>query len=103
MGAKFDSVWDALFEDKSEAENLRIRSELMMNVSQYIAVNGLTQREAAQRFEVSQPRISDIINGKIDKFTIDSLVNIITKTGAKVDLVVTKKGNRVLNPTRCIA
>jgi predicted XRE-type DNA-binding protein len=89
MSERFDSVWDALFDDKSEAENLRIRSSLMTTISTYISEKKLTQAEAADLLGVSQPRISDIVQGKIGKFTIDTLVNMVAKTNLKVDLVVT--------------
>jgi predicted XRE-type DNA-binding protein len=88
MSERFDSVWDALFDEKSEAENLRIRSSLMTTITTYISEKKLTQSEAASLLGVSQPRISDIVQGKIDKFTIDTLVNMVAKTDLKVNLVV---------------
>ena len=102
MQDQFDSVWDALFDDKSEAENLRVRSNLMISISNYIAEKKLTQAEAAKFLGVSQPRISDIVQGKIGKFTIDTLVNMIAKTNYKVDLVVTHK-NTICENTDAIA
>ncbi len=86
----YSNVWDALFDDKEKAENLRIRSSLMIEITQYIKQNNLTQKQAAQKFDVSQPRLSNLVNGKIDMFTIDTLVNILTKTGAEIVLKVTR-------------
>lgn len=78
---------DLGFED-DKAENLKIRADLMISLRRFIKENGLTQEEAADLFGVSQPRISDLVNCKIEKFSIDTLVNMITKTGAEVDLKV---------------
>lgn len=82
------SVWDAIGESPAEAENLRIRSELMTELAAYIRRNGLTQSQAARQFGVTQPRISDLTRGKIDLFSIDSLVNMLTAAGLHLDLRV---------------
>ena len=88
MSEKFTSVWDALIEDKVEAKNLQVRSDLMIAITEYIKENKLTQKDASELLEVSQPRISDLVNGKIDKFTIDTLLNMLTLIGIKVDISV---------------
>lgn len=67
-----------------EAENLRIRSELMARLARVIEERGLTQAEAARVFGVSQPRVSDLVRGKIDLFSIDTLVNLLAKAGLQV-------------------
>jgi len=69
-----------------EAENLRIRSELMARLSRVIEDHGLTQREAAKLLGVSQPRVSDLVRGKIDLFSIDSLVLMLGRAGVRVTL-----------------
>lgn len=71
-----------------EAENLKIRSSLMMAIEQIITERGLKQIEAAELFGVSQPRISDLLRGKIDVFTIDSLINMLARAGVRVELTV---------------
>jgi predicted XRE-type DNA-binding protein len=78
---------DLGFED-DEAENLKIRADLMISLRRFIKENGLIQEEAAEFFGVSQPRISDLVNRKIEKFSIDTLVNMLTKTGAEVNFRV---------------
>ena len=83
------NVWDALFDDKQEAENLRIRSQLMIEITQYLNQINLSQKQAAEKLGISQPRLSNLINGQIDKFTIDMLVNILSKTDSTVKFTVT--------------
>lgn len=67
-----------------EAENLRIRSEMMVRLARVIDDRGLTQAEAARIFGVTQPRVSDLVRGKIDLFSIDMLVNMLAKAGLRV-------------------
>jgi predicted XRE-type DNA-binding protein len=73
----------------AEAENLRIRAKLMMALTGYIQERKITQSRAARIMGVSQPRISDLIRGKIGLFTIDTLVNMVTAAGLKVDVDIT--------------
>lgn len=79
----------------SEARNLRLRSELMTALRQRIEEDGLTQAEAAKRFGVSQPRISDLLRGKIGRFSLDTLVNMLTDAGAEVSIRVRQRRRRV--------
>jgi predicted XRE-type DNA-binding protein len=71
-----------------EAEHLRLRSLLMIEVRKLIERRGLTQKEAAVLFGVTQPRISDLVRGKIELFSIDTLVDMLAQAGARVELVV---------------
>jgi predicted XRE-type DNA-binding protein len=73
-----------------EAEHLRIRSGLMAAVRGVIEARGLTQAEAAALLGVTQPRVSDLVRGKIDLFSIDTLVDMLARAGLRVDLVVGK-------------
>jgi predicted XRE-type DNA-binding protein len=82
------SVWDAIGESPEAAENLKIRAALMQELSAYIERSAMTQAEAARRFGVTQPRISDLTRGKIDLFSIDTLVNMLTAAGLHLDLRV---------------
>ena len=82
------SVWDALEESPEAAENLKIRAALMRELSAFIERSGLTQAQAARRFGVTQPRISDLTRGKIDLFSIDMLVNMLIAAGLHLDLRV---------------
>ncbi len=71
-----------------EAESLRLRAELMVEVRRLIETRKLTQRAAASLLGVTQPRISDLIRGKIDLFSIDTLVNMLARAGMRVQLRV---------------
>src|SRR5712691_6231818 len=73
----------------AEAENLRIRAKMMMALTDYIQERKITQSRAARVMGVSQPRISDLVRGKIGLFTIDTLVNMVTAAGLKVDVDIT--------------
>ena len=68
----------------AEAENLRIRSELMARLRRMIEAEGMTQAAAARRFGVTQPRISNLVRGRIELFSIDTLVNMLAKAGVRV-------------------
>ncbi len=87
---RYESVWDAIGEDSATAENLKIRAALMRKLVDHIAAAGLTQAAAAKRLGVTQPRISDLSRGKIDLFSIDSLVNMLSAAGMHVDVRVKK-------------
>lgn len=84
----YANVWDALLDSPDEAENMRIRSDLMIECSTMIQSWGLSQKEAAEKLEISQPRLSYLLNGKIDKFSIDILVKLLTKSGARIAINV---------------
>ena len=88
---KFASIWDAIEDTPEEAENMKMRSKLMMELSKYVERHDLTQAEAGKLFGVTQPRISDLIRGKISLFGLDVLVNMASKAGLHIEL-------RVLEP-----
>ena len=71
-----------------EAENLRLRSELMVQVRRILEGRKLTQAAGAQLFGVTQPRISDLVRGRIELFSIDGLVNMLAHAGVQVTLTV---------------
>jgi predicted XRE-type DNA-binding protein len=82
----------------AEAENLRIRADMMIALSAYIQERKISQAGAARVMGVSQPRISDLMRGKIGSFTLDTLVNMLTSAGLKVDLSIRpgrSKGKKV--------
>lgn len=84
----FSSVWDALEDSPAEAENMRIRSSLMMAIRDCIEARKLSQAEAAQLFNVTQPRISELQRGKIDLFSVDRLINMLAQGGMHVEINV---------------
>lgn len=81
---QFENVWDALADTPEEAANLTLRSDLMIKVEKIIKKNGWTQAEAAKRCGVTQPRINDLLRGRISRFSIDALVNIASALGRRV-------------------
>lgn len=72
-----------------EAENLKIRADLMIELAKLIEAQGLTQAAAARLLGVTQPRISDLIRGKIERFSIDTLIEMLGHAGAHVSFVIT--------------
>ena len=86
----FASVWDAIEESPSEAENIKLRSILMMALDERIRDQGWTQAEAARQLGVTQPRISDLIRGKINLFGLDTLVNMAVAAGLHIEMRVAK-------------
>jgi predicted XRE-type DNA-binding protein len=89
-GNRFKSVWDAIEDTPGEAAHMKARSELMMAVVQHIRKNNLTQAEAAKLFGVTQPRVSDLMRGKIDLFSIDTLVQMLAAAGMRVEMKLKK-------------
>jgi predicted XRE-type DNA-binding protein len=80
----FASVWDAIADTPEEAANLRLRSELMDKITAILAEQGWTQAEAAAHCGVTQPRINDLLRGRISRFSLDALVNIAAALGRRV-------------------
>jgi predicted XRE-type DNA-binding protein len=87
---KFASVWDAIEDSPAAAENMKLRASLMMALKDHIARHKLTQAQAAKLFGVTQPRVSDLMRGKINLFAIDTLVNMAATAGLQIDLRIRK-------------
>jgi predicted XRE-type DNA-binding protein len=85
---RYASVWNALEDTPAEAENMKLRSALMIVIKEYIKGKGWTQAEAAKRLGVTRPRASDLVRGKIDLFALDALVDMATSVGLKVQMRV---------------
>jgi len=81
---RYDSVWDALADTPEQAANLRARAELMQKIAAIVKENRWTQAEAARRCCVTQPRMNDLLRGRVSRFSLDALVNIATAIGRKV-------------------
>ena len=79
----------------AEARNLRLRSDLMTALRKFIEKESLTQADAAKRLKVSQPRISDLTRGKISRFSLDTLVNMVTDAGMDIAVKVKRPARRV--------
>ena len=79
----------------AESRNLRLRAQMMTALRKFIENEGLTQADAAKRLKVSQPRISDLTRGKISRFSLDTLVNMLSDAGLEVDFRVRPPSRRV--------
>jgi len=80
---------------REEAEHLLVRADLLIEVQKIIASRRLKQRAAAKILRVSQPRVGDLLSGRIDVFSTDALIDMLTRLGARVRLIV-KAGRRNL-------
>lgn len=87
---RFESIWDAIEDTPAAAANMKARAELMIAIAEYIRAKRLTQAAAAKLFKVSQPRVSDLMRGKIDLFSVDTLVNMPAAAGMRVELKLRK-------------
>lgn len=82
------SLWDQLVDDPAEAHDLRLRSQLMRELSREIRSWGVTYRKASVRTGISAPRVSDILNGKIDRFSLTFLIKLAYRMNIRVTLNV---------------
>ena len=92
------NVFKDLGRTDAQAENLRVRAELMLAIERHIKAQGWTQTEAAKHFGVPQPRISNLMRGKINDFTIDTLVNLLASVGQRVALEPDTRNNNDYDP-----
>ncbi|TKR54560.1 XRE family transcriptional regulator [Allopusillimonas ginsengisoli] len=85
---KFDSIWDAIEDTPEEAENMKLRSNLMTALKNHLARAGISQAEAAKLLGMTQPRVSDLMRGKINLFGLDALVNMAAAAGLHLEIRV---------------
>ena len=78
---RFASVWDAIENTPQEAASMRARSMLMMSLAETIREQGMTQAQAAKLFGVTQPRVSDLVRGKVNLFSLDTLIDMAATAG----------------------
>jgi len=83
---RFANVWDAIEDTPEEAENMKLRSVLMAALKDHITRTQLSQTQAARLFGVTQPRVSDLMRGKINLFALDALVNMVTAAGLHIEM-----------------
>ena len=87
---QFESVWDAIEDTPQAAASMKARSALMMALSRLIKERGMAQVEAAELFGVTQPRISDLMRGKINLFSLDMLMNMAATAGMSPEVKLSK-------------
>jgi predicted XRE-type DNA-binding protein len=90
-GQVFASVWDALEDSPKKAANMRLRSDLMIAVQEAVGGWGLTQEAAARQLDVTQPRLNDLLRGRIGKFSLDALILLAENAGLSVSMNVRVK------------
>ena len=86
----FATVWDALEETAEEAVNMRLRSELAIAVRAAVEAWNLTQAEAARRLGVTQPRLNDLLRGRVARFSLDALVGLAERAGLAVRMEIAR-------------
>ena len=87
---RFDSVWDAIEVSPVEAANLKARAETMIAIREVVDTWDVTQTAAAKRLGLTQPRMNDLIRGRINKFSLDALINLAARAGLSVRVEVSR-------------
>lgn len=80
----FSSVWDALEDSPTDATSMALRSELMIAIQEAVANWKLTEKEAAARLQVTQPRLADLLRGRVARFSLDHLILLARHAGLRV-------------------
>lgn len=88
---RFDSVWDALEDTPQQAASMRARSALAMALQEWMKAEGLTQSAAAAVLGVTQPRVSDLVRGRLDLFSLDGLMDMATAAGLSPRITVERR------------
>lgn len=98
---RFASVWDAIEDTPQQAVGMRVRSELMMRLAEVIRERGMTEGDAAALFGVTQPRLFDLMRGKISLFSLDTLIDMAATAGMNPTVKVSKpKAQKHARPKR---
>ena len=84
----FTNVWDAVEDNSEDAANMTMRSEVMMAINDTVRGWSTTQARAARRLRITQPRLDDLLQGKINKFSLDTLLTLATRAGLRVKIDV---------------
>ena len=87
---RFTSIWDAIEDTTQQAASMRARSSLMMRLAETISQQNMTQAQAAALFGVTQPRISDLVRGKVNLFSLDALMDMAATAGMAPTIQVSK-------------
>lgn len=86
----FENVWDALTDSPEEAASMTMRSDLLIAIEQRVRSWKITQADAARRLGVSQPRLNDLLRGKIANFSLDALVDLANRAGLSVSMKIAR-------------
>jgi predicted XRE-type DNA-binding protein len=88
---RFKSVWDAIETSPEEAANMKARSDVLTAIRKVVDGWDITQVEASRRLGITQPRMNDLLRGKIDKFSLDALMNLAARAGLSVQVKVVRR------------
>ena len=88
MAEQFESVFDAIADSPEDALNMKLRASLVREIRARVAAAGWTQTETAEQLGVTQPRVSDLLNGKLSRFSLDALVKMLARLGGDIELRV---------------
>jgi predicted XRE-type DNA-binding protein len=88
---KFSSVWDAIESTPQQAASMRARSELMMALQEWVKAAGKTQAAAAKLFGVTQPRMSDLMRGRLHLFSLETLMDMATTAGMEPHIAIKRR------------
>ncbi len=86
----YDNVWDAIEDSPAAAASMEARATIMMTVQKVVRGWRLSQQAAASKLGISQPRLNDLLRGKIDKFSLDALFDLASLAGLKVSVRLRK-------------
>ncbi len=89
------NVFKDLGFSQDEAEHLRVRADLLIQIHKALKARKMKQTEAAKILGITQPRVSDLIRGRIDLFSVDSLIDMLARLGVRVRLVVSFSRKRL--------
>ena len=84
----YESIWDAIEDDPVRQENFKLRSELMITISETIKERAMKQQDVAELLHITQPRVSALLKGKLDEFRLDTLVDLAHRLGLHVSINV---------------
>jgi predicted XRE-type DNA-binding protein len=84
------NIFSDLGFSETEAQNLALRSDLMIRIEKLVRDSGMTQQQAAKTLGVTQPRLNALLKGKIADFSLDALVNMLARAGMQVKMTVKK-------------
>jgi predicted XRE-type DNA-binding protein len=85
---RFASVWDAIEPTRAQAASMKARAQTMIAIQEVVAAWDLTQAAAAKRLGLTQPRLNDLLRGRINKFSLDALIELATRAGLSIKLEV---------------
>ena len=88
---RFKRVWDAIESSPAEAANMKARSDVLIAIRKVVDGWNVTQAEAAQRLGINQPRVNDLLRGRLDKFSLDALMNLADRAGLSVRVKVIRR------------